>query len=111
LRKRPEYPFEVEESVKQLGERLRLARIRRSVSQEEMAQKSGITRKTLSEIEKGHAGASFGNVLAVLWTLGMLDGVKHLADPETDEHGRILEAARQRQRVRHSPASEPDNDF
>ena len=35
--------------------------------------------------------------------------VEHAPDPDQDEHGKILEAARQPERVRHSPAT--DNNF
>ena len=42
-------------------------------------------------------------------SLGLLGTAAALADPDTDEHGRILEAARRPQRVRQSAVV--DNDF
>ena len=45
----------------------------------------------------------------MLWKLGLLSTAAALADPDNDEHGRILEAARRPQRVRQSAAI--DNDF
>ena len=45
----------------------------------------------------------------MLWKLGLLGTAAALADPDTDEHGRILEAARRPQRVRQSAVV--DNDF
>lgn len=111
MRTKSEYPFEVDEAVTRLGERLRLARMRRNITQEDLAIRAKITRKTLSEIEKGKAGVTFGNVLTVLWTLGLLDSVKALADPDADQHGRILDSNRHRHRVRYSNSSDLDNDF
>ncbi|HSV51822.1 MAG TPA: helix-turn-helix domain-containing protein [Burkholderiaceae bacterium] len=111
MRKRSAFPFEVSESAVKLGENLRVARVRRSMTQDDLALRCNITRKTLSEIEKGQPGVTYGNVLTVLWTLGLLEGVKKVADPDADEHGRILDAARQPKRIRNSSASAIDNDF
>lgn len=101
-------PLEVQQSVQQLGEHIRTARLRRQLSTEELAQACGIGRRTLYRIENGEPGVAVGTLLAVLWKLGLLDTVRAVADPDTDEHGKILEAARRPQRVR---ASAPDNDF
>jgi len=54
-----------------LGERLRLARLRRRYSAEMAAVRSGITRVTLARIEKGEAGTSLGAYVAVLRVLGL----------------------------------------
>jgi len=48
-------PCEVAQASRKLGERLRLARIRRRMTQEELAAACGITRKTLDAIKKGSA--------------------------------------------------------
>jgi hypothetical protein len=45
----------------------------------------------------------------VLWKLGLLGTAAALAEPDADEHGRILEAARRPLRARRSAAV--DNDF
>jgi transcriptional regulator with XRE-family HTH domain len=79
------------------------------MSQEELAQACGITRKTLYALEKGAPGTTAGTIFMVLWKLGLLNTASALADPDADEHGKILEAARRPRRVRH-PAGN-DNDF
>lgn len=101
-------PLEVLKSVELLGERIRIARLRRQLSMDELAKACGIGRRTLYRIENGEPGAAIGSLLAVLWKLGLLDTVRAVADPDDDEHGKILEAARRPQRVR-APA--PNNDF
>lgn len=102
-------PLEVASATQRLGENIRLARVRRRMSQEELAQACGITRKTLYALEKGAPGTTIATAFAVLWKLGLLDTATALADPDTDEHGRILEAARRPRRVRQPAGS--DNDF
>lgn len=102
-------PREVQAALQRLGSDIRLARVRRRMSQEELAQASNITRKTLYALERGSASTTIGTVFTVLWKLGLLDTAAAVANPDSDEHGRILEAARRPQRVR-QPAAH-DNDF
>jgi transcriptional regulator with XRE-family HTH domain len=72
-----------------LGERLRLARLRRRYSAETVAVRSGITRVTLARVEKGEAGTSFGAYVAVLRVLGLHSGLEGIA--KDDELGRKLQ--------------------
>jgi DNA-binding XRE family transcriptional regulator len=102
-------PLEVAAATQRLGENIRLARLRRGMSQEELAQASGVTRKTLYALEKGASGTTIATAFAVLWKLGLLSTAAALADPDADEHGKILEAARRPKRVRQPVDS--DNDF
>ena len=101
-------PFEVFDTLKQLGEHIRIARVRRQMRQDELADKCRISRKTLYNIENGSPGIAIGHLFSVLWALNLLDEAKRLANPDNDEHGKILEAAQRKQRVRDP---EPDNDF
>jgi DNA-binding XRE family transcriptional regulator len=102
-------PLEVAKAAQRFGENVRLARVRRHMTQEELAQACGITRKTLYALEKGASGATVATAFTVLWKLGLLSTAAALADPDADEHGRILEAARRPKRVRNPLDS--DNDF
>lgn len=103
-------PLEVDESLELLGQRIKKARMRRQLSQDELAHACSIARRTLFNIETGAPGIAIGHVYTVLWKLGLLASTRAVADPDTDEHGKILEAARLGTRVRRS--SEPvDNDF
>jgi len=102
-------PLEVTTAVKRLGENIRLARVRRRMSQNELAEACNITRKTLYTLENGKSGTTVATVFSVLWKLGLLGTATALANPDADEHGKILEAARRSKRVR--PVTENDNDF
>ncbi len=101
-------PHEVRKQLEALGQRVRIARLRRRLSTEDLAQACGIGRRTLYRIENGDPGIALGSFLSVLWKLALLDTLGGVADPDTDDHGKILEAAARPQRVR-APAS--DNDF
>jgi transcriptional regulator with XRE-family HTH domain len=102
-------PREVVKRLKTLGERVRIARVRRVIGTQEFAQECGIGRRSLYRIETGEAGVALGTFLVVFWKLGLLDTVEGVVNPDDDEHGKILEAARRPERVR-ARASQ-DNDF
>jgi len=72
-----------------LGENIRLARLRRNISSSLQAERAGISRPTLTMIEKGSPTVSLGSYVQVLVTLGMeKDLLKVAAD---DELGRKLQ--------------------
>ncbi len=75
--------------LKQLGENLRLARLRRRVSAKLEAERAGISIATLTKIEQGVSGVSIGSYIQVLVTLNLeQDILKVAAD---DELGRKLQ--------------------
>jgi transcriptional regulator with XRE-family HTH domain len=102
---------EVTQRLKQLGERVRVARIRRGLSIVELADKAGINRNTLNALELGKPGAALTVFLSVLWALGLEKTLDPIADPETDLHGKALEASRQPKRVRKRQSAGDDYDF
>ena len=57
-----------------LGRRVRLTRLRRNLSQAEMAERSGVTRKTYSALEAGSGAPSFALVIRVMSILGYPEG-------------------------------------
>ncbi len=54
-----------------LGQRLKLARLRRHFSAETVAARAGITRQTLSKIESGSPSVTMGNYFQILVVLGL----------------------------------------
>ena len=72
-----------------LGENMKLGRLRRKLSAEQVAERANISRKTLYSIEQGAAGVSIGNYAMVLFVLGLeKDLLKLAAD---DALGRKLQ--------------------
>jgi transcriptional regulator with XRE-family HTH domain len=62
-----------------LGGNLKLARLRRRFSAEIVAQRAGITRMTLSKVEKGDPGVALGIYARVLQVLRLEDDLAKLA--------------------------------
>jgi|SRR5271165_1541307 len=104
-------PAQVTERIRDLGHRLRVARIRRGLSIVELAAKAGINRNTLSALELGKPGVALGAYVTVLWALGLEGTLQGVAHPDADTHGKTLEASRQPARVRKSRQSKDEYDF
>lgn len=102
-------PAAVEEALARLGGRLRIARLRRNLTTEELASRIGLSRQTVSAVERGRPGVSAAAVLGALWSLRLLDHLEPVADPALDAEGAALELARGRQRAR--PRTALDDDF
>jgi len=75
----------------QLGENIKLARLRRKFSSEQVAERAGISRSTLISIEKGYEGVGIGFYLMVLAVLGLEKDFLFLA--KDDELGRKIQDA------------------
>ncbi|MES2785585.1 MAG: helix-turn-helix transcriptional regulator [Pseudomonadota bacterium] len=75
--------------LSQLGERLKLARMRRKLSNAVVAQRAGISRTSLYKVEAGDAGATLGTYLRVLAVLGLEADINGLA--ADDKVGRKLQ--------------------
>src|SRR5215475_5863740 len=61
------------------GENLKLARLRRKYSAETVAQRAGISRKTLSRVEKGDAAVALGIYARVMQVLRLEEDLAKLA--------------------------------
>lgn len=76
----------------EFGENIRLARLRRKLSAEQVAERANISRPTLLSIEKGMPGVAFGSYAQVLFVLNLeKDLLKVAAD---DVLGRKLQDAK-----------------
>ena len=75
--------------LSQLAERLKLARMRRKLSNAVVAQRAGISRTSLYKVEAGDAGATLGTYLRVLAVLGLEGDINALA--ADDKVGRKLQ--------------------
>ncbi len=92
-------PPTVTEHIAGVGQRIRLARIRRGWSVADLAGRAGINRNTLSAVELGKPGTAIRVVITVLWVMGLDKTLDSLADPDADAHGKALEASRRPKRA------------
>ena len=74
-----------------LGEQIQLARLRRKFSAEQVAERAGISRKTVYNIEQGIPTVAIGSYLQVLFVLGLEKDLSMVA--ATDPLGRKLQDA------------------
>ena len=75
--------------MEQVGENMKLARKRRKLTTTQVAERAGIDRTTLYQIEKGSSSVSMGAYFNVLRVLGLQDDVLKLT--ADDEFGRKLQ--------------------
>lgn len=77
--------------LQDLGSQIQLARLRRKFSTEQIAERAGISRKTVYHIEQGMPTVAIGNYLQVLFVLGLERDLAAVA--ATDPLGRKLQDA------------------
>ena len=96
----------VQRRLTALGESLRLARLRRELSAEMVAERAGISRQTLSSLENGSGSVSMATYVQVLFVLGLEKDLDALA--RDDELGRALQDAKLTPRKRARKAKPKD---
>jgi transcriptional regulator with XRE-family HTH domain len=104
-------PTHASERIVQFGQRIRIARIRRGWSVVDLASKAGVNRNTLTALELGKPGTAIGACFTVLWALGLEKSLDTVADPDTDVHGKALEASRRPTRAGKPRKTNNDYDF
>jgi transcriptional regulator with XRE-family HTH domain len=95
--------------LQQLGERLRLARLRRRLTGKQVAERAGMTPITLRSLEKGSSGVTIGAYVAVMQALGAEKDLDLLLKDDT--LGRDLQDAalvRRSSRIKQAVASPPE---
>lgn len=95
----------VQRTLRELGDNIRLARLRRGFSMQLVADRAGMTRVTLTAIEKGEPGVSLAAYANVLHVLGLHQDLSEVASD--DDLGRKLQDAQLSipRRARRKPAT------
>lgn len=71
----------------ELGQNLRVARLRRGLSIEQSAERIGTGKRAVSDAEQGKLSTSIAVYIALLREYGLLDPFLELASPSSDEEG------------------------
>jgi len=79
-----------EKILAQMGEQIHLARLRRNLRTELVAERAGISRATLNNVEKGSPSVAIGIYAAVLHALNNME-TDLLLVAKDDELGRMLQ--------------------
>lgn len=87
-------PAAVEQILLQLGRNIRTARLRRKMRLSDLAERVGISRYLMSDVEKGKPSTSIAAYVGALWAMGLVDDLRLVADPDHDIEGKALESNR-----------------
>lgn len=74
--------------LKEMGENIKMARLRRNLSIRDVAQRAGLSPGTVVSLEKGATGVSIGAIANVLHSLGLAEHIGLLG--QNDVLGRKL---------------------
>ena len=64
---------ETQKILEEMGEQIKLARLRRKLSANLVAERAGISRSTLWNVERGSSSVAIGSYAAVLHALGKME--------------------------------------
>lgn len=78
---------ETKQVIEKMGNRIKKARLRRNIMAEDLVKQVGISKGTLSSIEKGETTVSLGAYVVVLEALGMADDFEFIA---IDDEGKQI---------------------
>ena len=90
-REKYKIPIRLQKILTQMGEDIKLARLRRKLTVGQVAERAGIARSTLWQIEQGMPSVSMGYYAMVMFVLGLENNFETLA--ANDEVGRKLQDA------------------
>lgn len=101
MRTSPHVPSPVAAEIRRIGLGIQTARLRRNMSQEELADRIGVSFHTVRHMENGKPGTAFGTYVHALWALGILETLSSAADPALDAEGLALAESEMRRRGGH----------
>jgi branched-chain amino acid transport system substrate-binding protein len=93
-------PFAVAVSLEKFAGDIRVARLKRGLTAEQVARSVGVHRSTYGRLEAGDPAVSIGLYAAAVFALGLGLPFGDLADPRRDEEGQLLDLIRLPKRAR-----------
>ena len=95
-------PFAEAVSLEKFAGDIRVARLKRGLTAEQVARSLGVHRSTYGRLEAGDPAVSIGLYAAAVYVLGLGLPFGDLADPRSDEEGQLLDLVRLPKRARAS---------
>jgi transcriptional regulator with XRE-family HTH domain len=99
----------IRRALRSVGDDIATWRKLRGLTQTQLADRSGVSRDTVSRLEGGGGGVSVENLLRVLRALGILDSLPKALDPHRSDLGRLRSDEQLPQRVRPRNLAGPDD--
>lgn len=93
-------PLPVERAIRKIGNDISLARRRRHISQESLAERTGASISTIRRLEKGDMRVPIHFLARVLHVFGEIDALANLLDTAQDEIGLTLMDEKLPKRIR-----------
>ena len=92
-------PPPVEEALKSLAANLKKARLRRNLSVQTIADRIGVSRRLVTDAERGKPSTGVAVYVAMLWAMDLEGELRAVANPNTDGVGRVGALAGERTRA------------
>src|SRR5687767_14462223 len=93
-------PSSVKRALQKFGGDLAIARKKRRLTTQMVAERLGVSKSTYARVEKGDPTVALGAYAMALFVLGFGDALKGIADPAYDEQGLLLDAEHLPKRIR-----------
>jgi len=101
-------PRPIQRALRAVAEDVVVWRKLRGLTQEQLADRAGVSVNTLRRLENADGGIGFENVLRILRGLGVLESVQRALDPYETDVGRLRSDEQLPQRVRPRDLTRPD---
>lgn len=99
-RLRSNHPLPVVRSYRELGRHFAAWRKLRHLTQEQLAQRAGVSAFTVGQFESGKGNVTLLNVLSMAWALGVINTMTDSLDPLNSDVGRARSGEQLPRRVR-----------
>jgi len=93
-------PIPVVRALRKLGKDVADARKRRRIPVKLMAERAGVSPRTLAKIEEGDGGVAVSSYVSLIFALGMVERIEDLMDARQDITGLELEEEQLPKRIR-----------
>lgn len=90
----------IKQSLTVLGTNIQKTRLIHNLSQSVVAERAGVSIRTVQEVESGNPSVEIGNLAAVIRAIKGGYPFETFLSPETDELGKTLDEMRRPKRVR-----------